>query len=126
MKVVWYVDNDKEMIQAISLLLGLLEYETRSFLNARLAAEALLAGELPDILFLDINMPEVSGIDLLEFIRRSERWDQIPIVMLSSEAADVQIDQAMGLGADAYITKPVMLDELENALQLAIQKRKRV
>ena len=46
----------------------------------------------------------------------------MPIIMLSSEAADVQIEQAIGLGADAYVTKPVSLEELEAAIQTAFRK----
>lgn len=123
MKTIWYVDDDGEMIQAVKLLLQLLHYKTRSFSDARLAAKALLAGERPDILMLDINMPGVSGIDLLEFVRRRPEWSSLPIVMLSSEAADLQVDTALDLGADAYVFKPVTLEELGEALETAQKKR---
>jgi CheY-like chemotaxis protein len=121
---IWYVDDDGEMIRAVKLLLQLLDYKTRSFSDARVAAKALLAGERPDILMLDINMPGVSGIDLLEFVRRRSQWDDLPIIMLSSEAADLQVDTAIDLGADAYVFKPVTLEELEEALNRAKAKRK--
>ncbi len=124
MKKLWYVDDDSEMIQAVKLMLQLLGYETRSFFDARKAAKLLLAGEQPDILLLDINMPEVTGLDMLEFVRRRDRWKNLPIVMLSSEAADLQVDSAMELGADAYVFKPVTIDELEVALKTAEAKRK--
>ena len=124
MKKLWYVDDDSEMIQAVKLMLQLLGYETRPFIDARKAAKLLLAGEQPDILLLDINMPEVSGLDMLEFVRRRDRWKNLPVVMLSSEAADLQVDAAKELGADAYVFKPVTLDELEAALKTAEAKRK--
>lgn len=124
MKKLWYVDDDSEMIQAVKLMLQLLGYETRSFFDARKAAKLLLAGEQPDVLLLDINMPEVSGLDMLEFVRRRDRWKNLPVVMLSSEAADLQVDTAMELGADAYVFKPVTIDELEAALKTAEAKRK--
>jgi CheY-like chemotaxis protein len=123
LKTIWYVDDDGEMIQAVKLLLQLLHYKMRSFSDARLAAKALLAGERPDILMLDINMPGVSGIDLLEFVRRRPEWSSLPIVMLSSEAADLQVDTALDLGADAYVFKPVTLEELGEALETAQKKR---
>jgi CheY-like chemotaxis protein len=126
LKKLWYVDDDSEMIQAVKLMLQLLGYETRSFIDARKAAKLLLAGEQPDVLLLDINMPEVSGLDMLEFVRRRDRWKNLPVVMLSSEAADLQVDTAMELGADAYVFKPVTIDELEAALQSAEAKRKTV
>ena len=91
-------------------------------MNARLAAKELLSGKRPDMLVLDINMPEVTGIMMLEFVRRRPEWNDLPVIMLSSEATDVQVDEAMNLGADAYAMKPVSLDELEKAMQTAFQK----
>jgi two-component system chemotaxis response regulator CheY len=123
LKTAWYVDDDSEMIQAIRLMLNLLGYETRSFFDARKAAKLLLGGKKPDILILDINMPTVTGIDMLEFVRRSPDWNNIPIIMLSSEVTDVQVDEAIDLGADGYVFKPVMIDELEKVINTAIEKR---
>ena len=119
MKHVWIVDDDEEMSRAVQLMLKLLEFDTRAFLGARPAAQALLAGERPDLFILDINMPEVSGIDLLEFLRRRSESKDLPVIMLSTEAADVTVDKALSLGADAYITKPVAIDELEAAMHQA-------
>ena len=122
MKTVWYVDDDSEMIQAVKLMLQLLGYQTRPFIDARKAAKLLLAGERPDVLMLDINMPAVTGLDMLEFIRRRDQWKNLPIIMLSSEAADLQVDTAMELGADAYVFKPVTIEELEAAFKKAQAK----
>ncbi len=123
MSTVWIIDDDAEMLTAIGLMLRVVRHESRAFPSARQAAQALLAGQRPDAMILDINMPEVSGLDLLEFVRRRAEWRQVPILMLSTEAADVMIDRAMALGADGYVTKPVMIDELERALKLAMQRR---
>jgi CheY-like chemotaxis protein len=119
MKKVWIVDDDEEMIHAVQLMLKLLDCETRYFFSPRPAAEALLAHECPDLLVLDINMGEVSGIDFLEFIRRRAVWKDLPVIMLSTEASDILVDRALALGADAYVTKPVALDELEEAMNKA-------
>jgi DNA-binding response OmpR family regulator len=113
------------MAHAMGMMLELLKYQTLSFLNARSAAQNLLAGEQPDLLLLDINMPEVSGLDLLEFLRRHSKWDNLPIVMLSSEAADVTVNEAMELGADGYVMKPVTIEELEQAIEKALQKHQK-
>ncbi|GAB4504194.1 MAG: hypothetical protein Fur0043_11870 [Anaerolineales bacterium] len=125
MKHIWIVDDDEEMINAIRLMLALLDCQATSFLNARSAAQALLAGKRPDLMLLDINMPEVSGLDLLEFLRRRPEWKDLPIVMLSSEAADVTVDQALAIGADGYVMKPVTIEEIEKALTAAFLKRQR-
>jgi two-component system KDP operon response regulator KdpE len=120
MKTVWIVDDDEEMINAVRLMLKLLEYEVRHFFSARLAAQALFEGGRPDLFILDINMPGVSGIDFLEFIHRRKDFGNIPVVMLSTEAADQIVDHVMELGADAYVTKPVAMEELEAAMKKAL------
>lgn len=122
MKQVWIVDDDEEMLRAISLMVKLIDYETQTFLTARATAQTFLAGKTPDLLILDVNMPEVSGLDLLEFLRRRKEWKNLPIIMLSSEATDVMIDRALGMGADSYITKPVTIEELEKAMETAFYK----
>lgn len=121
MKTIWIVDDDEDMIRAVQLMVKLLDCETRLFFSARLAAQTLLNGEHPDLFILDINMPEVSGIDFLEFLRHRKNTMNIPVVMLSTEAADVMVDKAMALGADSYVTKPVAIEELENAMKMAFQ-----
>ncbi len=125
MKNIWIVDDDEEMTRAIQLMLKLLDYTTIAFLGARPAAQTLLSGKQPDLLILDINMPEVSGLDMLEFVRRRQEWNDVPILMLSTEAADVTVDKAMELGADGYVSKPVTIEELEKALNEVFQKHQK-
>ena len=122
MKTIWIVDDDQEMAMAIQLMLKLLDCQSAYFLNARSAAQSLLAGRRPDLFILDINMPEVSGLDFLEFIRRRPEWKNVPAIMLSSEAADVTVDRAMELGADGYVCKPVTIEELEKVMQTAFAR----
>jgi len=122
MKKIWIVDDDEEMTRAIQLMLNLIDCEATGFFNARSATKALLAGGRPDLMILDINMPEVSGLDLLEFLRRRVEWKNMPVLMLSTEAADVTVDKAIKLGADGYVTKPVTIEELERAINSALQK----
>lgn len=119
MKHIWTVDDDDEMNHAIGLMLKLLDCEVTAFHNVRSAAQMFASGRKPDLLILDINMPEVTGLDMVEFLRRRPDTKDLPIVMLSSEAADLMVDRAMELGADAYVTKPVTLEELEKAMATA-------
>ncbi len=116
MNKVWIIDDDQEMTEAISLMLRLLDCEPTSFYDARSAVDRLAAGNRPDLVLLDINFPEVSGMDLLEYLRRSEKWKDLPVIMLSSETADTIVDEAIAMGANGYIMKPVSLDELQKAL----------
>ncbi|MDL1909840.1 response regulator [Chloroflexi bacterium CFX6] len=122
MRTIWTVDDDEEMNRAIGLMLKLLDCEATAFHNVRSAAQMFASGRKPDLLILDINMPEVTGLDMVEFLRRRPETKNLPIVMLSSEAADMMVDRAMELGADAYVTKPVTLEELEKAMATAFYK----
>jgi len=120
MPLAWIVDDDAEMSEAIQLMLQLIGFKAQKFLDARAAARRLLAGERPNVIILDIMMPGVSGIDMLEFLRTRKEFQPIPVVMLSSETTDVQVEEALQLGADAFIFKPVTMEELEAALRKAI------
>ncbi len=122
MRAVWIVDDDDEMSHAVKLMLQLLDSTVEIFRNARSAAKRLLAGDRPDLIVLDINMPEVSGIDFLEFLRMRDDLKKIPVVMLSSETTDIQVDEAMRIGANAFVFKPVTLEELEEAILIALPK----
>ena len=120
---VWIVDDDDEMSHAVKLMLELLEFQVQTFRDARTASRQLLAGKRPDVLLLDINMPEVTGIDMLEFVRLRKELKSLPVVMLSSETTDVQVDEAMSLGANGYVFKPVTIDELEAVLKKVLPRR---
>ncbi len=122
MKNIWVIDDDEEMGRAVALMLELLDCTTTLFHSARPAVQTLLAGRRPDLMIVDINMPEISGLDLVEFLRRRPEWKNMPIIMLSSEAADTMVDKALRLGADTYLMKPVTIEELEKALSDAFSK----
>jgi DNA-binding response OmpR family regulator len=122
MRQIWIVDDDEEMNRAIGLMLKLLDCQATSFFNVRSAAKTILTDRIPDLIILDINMPEISGLDMIEFLRRRPESKNLPIVMFSSESADTMVDKAMKLGADAYVIKPVTIDELEKAMTTAFSK----
>jgi DNA-binding response OmpR family regulator len=122
MREIWVVDDDEEMSRAVGLMLKLLECQVLTFHNVRSAAQNIVSGKKPDLMILDINMPEVSGLDMVEFLRRRAATKDLPIVMLSSEATDIIVDQALQLGADSYVMKPVTLEELEKAMAAAFDK----
>lgn len=116
MQSAWIIDDDEEMSHAVKLMLQLLDFQVATFRDARSAAQALMAGRRPDIIVLDINMPEVTGIDFLEFLRSRSAFKHLPVVMLSTETTDLQVDEALRLGANAFVFKPVTIEELERAV----------
>lgn len=103
-------------------MLRLLGYQLRLFNDARPAARALLDEEAPDLLFIDMNMPAVTGLDLLIFVRGRARWNDMPIVMISAETSDVTVENALNHGADAYLFKPVTVRELREGVARALER----
>lgn len=116
MRQAWIIDDDDEMSHAMRLMLELLDFEVRTYREARPAAEVLLAGERPDLIVLDINMPEVTGMDFLEFLSMRAELKDLRVIMLSTEASDVRVDEAMKLGASGFVSKPVTIEELETVI----------
>ena len=116
MRLAWIIDDDDEMSHAVRLMLELLEFEVETWRDARGAAQALLAGQRTDLIVLDINMPEVTGMDFLEFLSMRTELRGQKVIMLSTEASDVRVDQAMRLGASGFVSKPVTIEELETVI----------
>ena len=68
------------------------------------------AGTLPDLVLLDLNLPKVSGPEILEFIKTDPRLRRVPVVVLTTSAAEEDIVRTYDRHANAYVTKPVDFD----------------
>src|SRR4029078_5774088 len=96
---------------------GMEGYGTIAAPNAKFALE-LMADE-PDLVILDLGLPDMEGLDLLRKIRDLKQ--QVPIVVLSSRGDEVVKVQALDLGADDYVTKPFGMDELLARMRAALR-----
>jgi CheY-like chemotaxis protein len=67
---------------------------------------------IPDIIFLDFEMPEKTGIDCLDKLRSSEKLKHIPVIIYSNTAARWKVNAAYQHGADFYLEKPIDMDEV--------------
>jgi len=79
-------------------------------------ALALLETQPTDLILLDWNMPKLSGIDFLKQVRAMEKYKELPIIMVTSEAAKFNVIEALKHGATDYITKPIKLDLFKQKL----------
>src|SRR5262249_43823628 len=66
-----------------------------------------LETERPDLILLDLNLPDIDGRDVLRIIKGDPRLQAIPVVVLTTSDSDVDVIRAYGLGANSYLTKPV-------------------
>lgn len=69
-------------------------------------------GEILDLILLDINLPDISGIDLLTQIKKDLRLSSIPVVILTGSNEDEDIQKCYDLGAGSYLVKPISNDAL--------------
>jgi CheY-like chemotaxis protein len=77
---------------------------------------AAQSGELPKLLLLDIKLPGRSGFDVLEWIRSHPALKGVPVIMLTSSSQPLDVRRAYDLGANAYLVKPMDVDEIARLL----------
>jgi two-component system response regulator len=70
----------------------------------------------PKVILLDLKMPKVSGIEVLQKIKSDERTKTIPVVVLTSSKEDPDIKKCYALGVNSYVVKPVAFDEFQKAI----------
>ncbi|MFA6561996.1 MAG: response regulator [Verrucomicrobiia bacterium] len=73
--------------------------------------------QMPAVVFLDLKLPKVSGLDVLRRIRADERTRLLPVVILSSSQEEQDLTQSYSLGANSYVRKPVDFTEFTEAVQ---------
>ena len=83
-------------------------------------AIAMMTGEKPDVVLLDIMMPEISGLDILRQMRRDPTLVNIPVIVLSALSTPTDIRHSMEAGASTYLTKPVGFIDLKEAVERAL------
>ncbi|MFL4478428.1 response regulator [Paeniglutamicibacter sp. ORCA_105] len=118
MKHVLLVDDEPQLVRALQINL---EAEGYAVTTAPDGAKALraAASQPPDVLVLDLGLPDMDGT---EVIRRLRAWTELPIIVLSARHGSSDKVEALDAGADDYITKPFGLDELLARLR-AVERR---
>jgi two-component system KDP operon response regulator KdpE len=112
------VEDDEATRVALVRELGARGYRTVEAVDARSALERWAAAR-PDVVLLDLGLPDVDGV---EVIRRIRRDATTPIVILSGRYAEREKVEALELGADDFVTKPFGLDELHARLRVALRR----
>src|SRR5262249_3747867 len=110
------IDDEPPIRKLLRMGLGAHGYQVIEATNGKNALELL--GKSPDIIILDLGLPDIQGHDLLRMIRG--RNDAVPVVVLSSRGDEAGKGQALDLGADDYVTKPFGMDELLARMRAAL------
>ena len=101
-------DDDPQILRALRIILGAKGYRVITAANGAEAVSAAV-DEQPDMFLLDLGMPQLDGIEVIQGIRG---WSQAPILVVSGRTGAADKVQALDTGADDYITKPFAIDEL--------------
>ena len=82
----------------------------------------LLLQEKPDLVILDVMMPDISGLEVLRYMRREPELTSIPVIVVSAKSMPGDIKVGLDAGASIYLTKPVGFLDLKQAVEQVFQK----
>ncbi|HXE71737.1 MAG TPA: response regulator [Candidatus Nitrosotenuis sp.] len=114
------VDDDEHIRKSLSTYLGMEEFAVDT---AASGAEALSSARAnpPDLMVLDIMMPEMDGFEVVEALRAEPSTARVPIILLTARGQDSDILRGYQLGVSSYLTKPFNLDELVGIIREVFQ-----
>lgn len=116
MSLALVIDDNRQTTEALIKFLNLLDIPARAALSPS-AALAILNTMVPRVVFLDINMPGLDGFEILNYLKRDPRTAKVPVIVITSDDQPETAQRASEGGAAALVVKPVMLDDLEEALR---------
>jgi DNA-binding response OmpR family regulator len=108
---VMVVDDDPLLLGVVRSLLEPWGLKITTLTNPQQFWEVLEATS-PDLLILDIEIPQISGIELCQIVRNDSRWDDLPILFLTAHADAETVNQVFAVGADDFVSKPIVGPEL--------------
>jgi DNA-binding response OmpR family regulator/HPt (histidine-containing phosphotransfer) domain-containing protein len=115
------VDDDPCILNVLSVLLSPWGFQVTTLENSQRFWEVLETSE-PNLLILDVNMPDFSGIDLCRVVRNDSRWGEIPILFLSAHTDIETVSRVFAVGADDYVRKPIVESELVSRVLNRLQR----
>lgn len=104
-KKILIVEDEESLLKLESILLTSKGYEVKGASNGQAALDAI-AEEHPDLVLLDIMLPEIDGFEVCRRIKSQEETRQIPVIMLTAKKSREDMARGEKVGADWYITKP--------------------
>ena len=113
------VEDEISNVELFTVLLEFEGYRVQAAGDVRQALEAIKV-EAPDLILLDIMLPEASGLELCKILRNDPRYVSIPIVIVSAKTQLEDVDRGMQAGAVTYLLKPVAKEELITAVRNAL------
>ncbi len=124
MALVYIIEDDEDINELLSYNLQKEGYTVKQFLNSVEALEEVKK-EKPDLILLDIMLPDIDGLEFCKIIRTDRNLSDIPIIMLTAKSTEIDKIVGLELGADDYITKPFSFKELIARIRAVLRRTKR-
>lgn len=118
-KKIVIVEDQPDVADLLEEMLSMDSYDVVK-IHSSSGAVSLIQAEKPDLVLLDIMMPDVSGLEVLRFMRREPSMQKTPVVIVSAKTLAADIRAGLDAGATAYLTKPVDLNRLRNTVAQAL------
>ncbi|MFQ6142272.1 response regulator [Streptomyces seoulensis] len=112
------VDDEPQIVRALVINLKARKYEVDAAGDGRTALD-LAASRHPDVVVLDLGLPDMDGVEVIRGLRG---WTRVPILVLSARHSSDEKVEALDAGADDYVTKPFGMDELLARLRAAVRR----
>jgi DNA-binding response OmpR family regulator len=116
------VEDEPDTAEMFAEMMRLLDYQVFQS-HSGVRAIDLIADRKPAVVLLDVMMPDLSGLEVLHFMRRDPRLAGIPVIIVSAKGLPSDIKKGLDAGASLYLTKPVSFIDLRTAVEEVIEKR---
>jgi DNA-binding response OmpR family regulator len=120
--LVFAVDDEPDLLELVAIHLGKSGFQARTFANGQSLLAALKSSR-PDLLILDLMLPDLDGLDICRRMKAEPRTAAIPILMLTARADEVDIVLGLELGADDYMVKPFSPKVLIARVKAVLRRR---
>lgn len=118
---VFVVEDEPDILQLIAINLEKSGYEVNKFTEAG-PMLTLLEKNIPDLIILDLMLPDQDGMDVCKFLRKNETYGDIPIIMVTAKTEEFDVVLGLELGADDYIPKPFSPRELTARVKAVLRR----
>ncbi len=115
-KRILVVDDEPDFVETVEFFLSGSDYQVFVAKNGKEALE-MVKTERPDLVVLDVMMPEMDGMEACERLKKDPTTNSIPIIMLTAKGRKEDVVDAIAAGANSYIVKPFNLSELVERIE---------